>query len=303
MTISIIQQITRPFRWLHGMLHGMFRQEPEAKFEAFSATNCGKVRPNNEDSLFISKTMPFYAVCDGMGGASAGEVASSMMVEALEQELDVGIESKEDHDRTIIQAAKQVNNRIRGYISEHGLKAMGTTLVCLRIDSRCPKHGVVFHAGDSRAYRVRNNMVEQLTNDHSYARKANIDESKLTMKQRNALTNAIGIGKTCYLERSDIEVQVGDVFILCSDGLYKCVNNEKLLKACIAGVGMTAEELGNKLIQMALDGGGRDNVSVVVVKVITLEVPRKVAWKDMDDMKRGECIDIGWRNTPTPHTA
>lgn len=299
MAFSIIQLITRPFRWLRGVFMG----EPEVKFETFSATNCGKVRPNNEDSLFVSKTMPFYAVCDGMGGASAGEVASSMMIEALEQELDAVADDRENHDRTIIQAAKQVNSQIRGYISEHGLKAMGTTLVCLRIDPRNPKHGVVFHAGDSRAYRVRNNMVEQLTNDHSYARKANVDESQLTVKQRNALTNAIGIGKTCYLERSDIEVQAGDVFILCSDGLYKCVNNEELLRACIAGVNMTAEELGAKLIQMALDGGGRDNVSVVVVKVITLEVPWKVARNDMDDMKRGERIDIGWRNSPTPHTA
>ena len=153
MTLSILQQITRPFKWLYGILLCLFRQEPKVKFETFSATNCGKVRPNNEDSLFISKTMPLYAVCDGMGGASAGEVASAMMVEALEQELDVVDEHEEDHDRTIIQAAKQVNSRIRGYISEHGLKAMGTTLVCLRIDPRNPKHGVVFHAGDSRAYR------------------------------------------------------------------------------------------------------------------------------------------------------
>jgi len=303
MTLSILQQITRPFKWLYGILLCLFRQEPKVKFETFSATNCGKVRPNNEDSLFISKTMPLYAVCDGMGGASAGEVASAMMVEALEQELDVVDEHEEDHDRTIIQAAKQVNSRIRGYISEHGLKAMGTTLVCLRIDPRNPKHGVVFHAGDSRAYRVRNKMVEQLTNDHSYARKANVDESQLTVKQRNSLTNAIGIGKTCYLERSDIDVKVGDVFILCSDGLYKCVNNEELLTACIAGIGMTAEALGAKLIQMALDGGGRDNVSVVVVKINTLEVPRKVTLNAMDGMKRGERIDIGWQKTPTPHTA
>ena len=302
MTLSIIQQLTRPFRWLYGILLHLFRWEPEVKFETFSVTNCGKVRPNNEDSLFISKTMPFYAVCDGMGGASAGEVASSMMVEALEQELDAENRGRENHDVTIIEAAKQVNSRIRGYISEHGLKAMGTTLVCLRIDPRCPKHGVVFHAGDSRAYRVRNNMVEQLTNDHSFARKANVDESQLTLKQRNALTNAIGIGKTCYLERSDIDVQVGDVYILCSDGLYKCVNNEELLRACMAGVGMSAEELGQKLIQMALDGGGRDNVSIVVVKVIMLEVSRKVARNATADMKRGELIDIGWQNSPTPHT-
>ena len=301
MTLSSIQHV-RPFKWLYDILVRLFRLESEVKFETFSVTNCGKVRPNNEDSLFISKTMPFYAVCDGMGGASAGEVASSMMVEALEQELDVEDDGKENHDMTIIEAAKHVNSRIHGYISEHGLKAMGTTLVCLRIDPNCPKHGVVFHAGDSRAYRVRNNMVEQLTNDHSFARKANVDESQLTMKQRNALTNAIGIGKTCYLERSDIDVQVGDVFILCSDGLYKCVNNEELLKACMASVEMSAEELGQKLIQMALDGGGRDNVSIVVVKVITLEVPRKVAQNNSADMKRGELIDIGWRNSPTPHT-
>ena len=172
-----------------------------------------------------------------MGGASAGEVASSMMVEALEQEMDVVPNEKERQDMTIIQAAKQVNRRIRGYISEHGLKAMGTTLVCLNIDSKSPTHGVVFHAGDSRAYRVRNNILEQLTNDHSFAKKANLDERQLTARQRNALTNAIGIGKNCYLERNDIDVQIGDVFILCSDGLYKCVTNDDLLRACLEWIG------------------------------------------------------------------
>lgn len=300
---SIVKIKVKFSRVIRNILKLLFKQYPEVTFETYSATDCGKVRMNNEDSLYISKNVPLYAVCDGMGGASAGEVASSMMVEALEQEMDVVPNEKERQDMTIIQAAKQVNRRIRGYISEHGLKAMGTTLVCLNIDPHSPTHGVVFHAGDSRAYRVRNNMLEQLTNDHSFAKKTNLYEKQLTARQRNALTNAIGIGKNCYLERNDIDVQIGDVFILCSDGLYKCVTNDDLLRTCLECIDKTAEGLGKKLIQMALEGGGHDNVSVVIVKVLTMKKAQKTVAEDKEDMIRGELIDIGWQNSPTPHTA
>ena len=205
-------------------------------------------------------------------------------------------------DSKIVKAAKHVNRKIHQYVKEHNLKAMGTTLVCLRMDPNCPSRGMVFNAGDSRAYRIRNNSVEQLTNDHSYARKVNIDEQFLTPRQRNSLTNAIGIGKKCYLERTDVGIRTGDLFILCSDGLYRSVNNELLLQTCNDYANKSSEELCRQLIQLALDAGGRDNVSVVVVKVLsTGNVPFMARWKHKEQ-DHCERIDIGWQNHLTPHT-
>lgn len=305
MAMSFFQRIEDFLSCLAFSIRRLFGSKPRLELDAYAATDCGKVRQNNEDSLFMSKSTPFYAVCDGMGGTDAGEVASAMMVEALEQNLNGEASARRaGRNTTVVRAARKVNRDIHKYISEHGLKAMGTTLVSLRLDPLCPAHGIICHAGDSRAYRVRNGMMELLTNDHSYARKVNIDDKYLTPRQRNSLTNAIGIGKKCYLEQSDVDIHAGDMFILCSDGLYKSIDDNEILRACMDYAGKSAEELCMRLMQLALDAGGRDNVSVVIVKILALDgIPHTSRW-NFKGIEQGERIDIGWHtHLATPHTA
>ena len=303
MAMRFLQKVKEFLFRLVFPLRRLLGLRPSLKLDAYAITDCGKVRPNNEDSYFVAKSTPFYAVCDGMGGTSAGDVASAMMVEALEGHFQNDTVSDDEWDETsVVRAARHVNRKIRQYIEEHSLQAMGTTLVTLRIHSRQPALGSVFNAGDSRAYRVRNNMLDLLTNDHTYARKNNLDEKLLTPRQRNMLTNAIGIGKKCYLERNDVDIHSGDLFVLCSDGLYKSIGDDEILRTCNEFTKRPAEELCKELVELALDAGGKDNVTVIVVKVLAMDDAPSVVHRKGEEPKQNEHIDIGWQNQLAKNT-
>ena len=302
--MPFIQKATECLSRLIFPIRRLLGLHPKLKLDVYAATDCGKVRPSNEDSYFVAKSTSFYAVCDGMGGTSAGDVASAMMVEALERHFQDETASDDAWDETsVVRAARHVNRKIRQYIEEHNLTAMGTTLVSLRINSNQPSLGVVFNAGDSRVYRIRDKKLEQLTNDHSYARKTNLDEQLLTPRQRNMLTNAIGIGKKCYLERSDVDIRSGDLFILCSDGLYKSIGNDEILRTCNEFASRAAEELCRELIELALDAGGKDNITVVIVKVFDTGGAPTAMQAKSEQLKESEHIEIGWQNQLNMHTA
>jgi len=227
-------------------------------------TNVGMVREVNEDSIISLPEVQLWAVADGMGGYEAGNVASNMIVKSLEEitnksSLNDFIDSVED--RLI-----DVNHRILEYadIMLDG-RTLGSTVVTLAIKGHV---GVCLWAGDSRLYRLRNKELIQLSRDHSQVEEL-VQQGFLTPEEAevhpdsNVITRAIGASPDIYIDINVFSVQLGDTFLLCSDGLYNMVSKEEILETLIT---QPLQQAIDTLIQKALDNGANDNVSVILVK-------------------------------------
>ncbi len=240
-------------------------------------TQLGNYRENNEDALDV-KQFPDMTVCivaDGMGGQNAGEVASRTAVEILPRELKDKLVGVLGHDQTkaIIRKAIVTANEEILFMAQHdpNLKQMGTTVVL----AVWRKGSAVIHIaglGDSRAYLVRGKRIEQLTVDHSIAqalveaKTISAAEAK-THRYRNVLwkylgSNEVGEGP----EVKAIQLQVGDRFVLCTDGLSGVVIDEKIL--AFVREQTDVQMCADGLVQLALDAGSRDNVSCIVLEVV-----------------------------------
>jgi protein phosphatase len=245
--------------------------------EIATATHPGMVRSHNEDSIAADGEMGLAVLADGMGGYNAGEVASGIAVAlipteirkalsaSVAQELNGGEMERLIHDQatrantTIYQAAQR----------EPQYSGMGTTLVvALWHDNRI----AVGHIGDSRLYRLRDDTLEQITRDHSLLQEQ-IDSGMITKEQarhapnKNLVTRAVGIDPEVEPEVHTYSVQPGDIYLLCSDGLPDMVADEDIentLASLKANLPLAAEQL----VQQANDNGGRDNVSVILVRVL-----------------------------------
>ena len=241
--------------------------ESLSKIDAYALTNVGKVRKNNEDAVLLLPKTQCYVVSDGMGGGKAGEVASAMMVKEIESALTKASTVPAEREGLVIRSAYKVNELIRDYADLHNYSSMGATFVCLLMDTWHSSMATVFHAGDSRIYRVREKEIEQITEDHTVAAASKVDEGKLAPMFRGVLTNALGTGSEFFLERTAIDVQENDIYIICSDGLSRMVPDSNILYVCDTLQNETSETICKELIETALNCGGRDNVSVIVAKV------------------------------------
>lgn len=237
------------------------------KWNTSSDTNVGMVRKINEDSIMSKDDVGLWAVADGMGGYEAGDTASNMIVTALS-----GIE-KHDHLDSFIDAIEDrildANQRILEY-SEimHDGRTIGSTVVSLLIKGQV---GVCLWAGDSRLYLLRNNRLQQLSRDHSHVQEL-IDQGSITEEQAldhpdgNVITRAVGTSDELYVDLSTFNVQVGDTFLLCSDGLYNAVDEVEIEE------NMREHDTDYAVKQMmvrALENGAPDNVSIVMVKSVS----------------------------------
>ena len=188
-----------------------------------------------------------------------------------------------------------------GLIVIHKFSSMGATVIALILDPWHPDTASVFHAGDSRAYRIRNDKIEQLMEDHSVAVSSNISESKIAPMFRGVLTNALGTGNDFFLERTAIDIQEDDVFILCSDGLTGMVNDHELLQIFNSVRYEPVKVIASAFLQAALERGGRDNVSIIVLRIkkidIAYEPSEAEAERDSDAQLRN-LMDL----TDTPPT-
>jgi len=229
-----------------------------------STTNVGVVRKINEDAVFSKPGINLWAVADGMGGHEAGNVASSMIVNMLDD-----IETKVNLDvfvSTIEDKILDANKRLLEY-SEIMLEGriIGSTVAILLIKGRI---GICLWAGDSRLYRYRNGDIEQITVDHSHVAELlkhgsiSIEEAE-NHPDANVITRAVGTSENLYVDIDVFDVNVGDTFMLCTDGLYNAVNEEGIIN-CLQEDNV--EIAANSLIEISLDNGASDNVSVVLVK-------------------------------------
>jgi protein phosphatase len=205
-----------------------------------------------------------------MGGGSAGEIASKMIVQRIEQKLKSTGKSPAARERAVIQAAYSCNQDINNYCIEHNYESMGATLACLLLDSWDPGFATIFHSGDSRVYRWRQGKLEQMTRDHTLAEAEHINESELPKDQQGILTNVLGISSDFFLERLSCDVDNGDMFLICSDGLYRMVSDESLGRILSQSEAVSASVAVQLLLAEALNRGGHDNCSIILVKVARL---------------------------------
>ncbi|TYB84400.1 PP2C family serine/threonine-protein phosphatase [Oceaniovalibus sp. ACAM 378] len=230
-----------------------------------AVTHVGRVRQVNEDSLLALPDQKIFLVADGMGGHAAGDFASQTVVETVAAlPPDLPPNERMQALRGALEAAHQA---IVAESARRGGATVGAAVVSLILANG---HFAAFWAGDSRLYRLRDRAIELLTSDHSIvaefvkAGKMTWDEAE-NHPQSNAITRAIGVGDEPGLEKIRGEVFPGDRFLLCSDGLNKYASFEMLRRAM---QGAPIETVADKLLQLALDGGGQDNITIIVVDVI-----------------------------------
>jgi protein phosphatase len=231
--------------------------------EHFERTDTGRQRRNNEDAYFARS--PLFAVADGMGGAQAGEVASHLAVEVLEQGLPDGDGSIEERLRARVQEANaRINSLSR---SDDRRAGMGTTLTVAYVGE---DELTVAHVGDSRLYRLRDGTFERLTDDHSLVEEL-VRRGKLTPQeaddhpQRSIVTRALGPEEAVEADSFTWPARDGDVYLVCSDGLTSMVD-EATVGEIVSG-SPTLAGAGRTLIDAANEAGGRDNITVVLFRL------------------------------------
>jgi len=243
-------------------------------------TDVGRERAHNEDAILVDSERKLVVLADGMGGYQAGEVASQLAVDVVRDESsDLSVSDSElgrvDPETGISVAMRQLrsaiekaNNRICSVArGREELNGMGTTIVAARFyDGRVG----IAHVGDSRCYRFRDNALEQLTRDHSYVQdqleKGLISEEEAKhSSQKNLITRALGIDAIAEADVHEFRTRPGDIYILCSDGLSDLVDDERLRTE------LSADRVPNEHVKQLIDranaNGGRDNISVILVKV------------------------------------
>jgi serine/threonine protein phosphatase PrpC len=252
--------------------------------EAFGKTDVGRRRKLNEDNLLIDRDTNLYAVADGMGGHNAGEVASKMAIETLHafiaksqgEEKDItwpyGLEPHLSFEANRLKTAiKLANKRVfKAADNREDYTGMGTTLVAALVNDGTLTVG---NAGDSRCYMVRAGKISQLTRDDSWVSAAwaegilssdEIDRHPL----RNVITKAVGAKDNIELETSEHKLAAGDVILLCSDGLHAMITDDAIL-GLLHPLPGSLEKTADVLIEAANEAGGKDNVSVVLLRYTT----------------------------------
>lgn len=238
--------------------------------KAFAKTDIGKAREINQDYYYITTTdkLDLYILADGMGGYNGGEVASKLAIDSVKKYIENNFEKEKETKESILNLIKSAIEYANMIVYKKSkevkeLEGMGTTLdVCLIYNNKI----FIGHVGDSRIYRIRQNVMRKLTKDHSYVQKLIEDgtitrEEAMTHPKKNMLMKALGC--TPYVE-PDVRARnyiVGDILIMCSDGLTNMVKEEEIYKTVIED----AVEAPKKLIEQANKLGGYDNITVITI--------------------------------------
>ena len=225
-------------------------------------TDVGRQRSANEDDFVLAP--PFFAVADGMGGAKAGEVASAMATEGFEGESDSG----EPAETQLARILREANRRIYDLaVADESHRGMGTTLTAAKVTG---DEISLAHVGDSRAYRMRDGELEQLTKDHSLV--AELERSgQITAEaaehhpQRSIITRALGPEPEVEVDTYTVTGREGDVFLLCSDGLTSMISDEEI--GSILRSADSLDAAADALVRAANQSGGKDNITVVLFRV------------------------------------
>jgi protein phosphatase len=255
---------------------------------AAGISDVGLQRDHNEDSFAILNDQELYVVADGMGGHRAGDVASRLATDAIVEffratasedvtwpfHFDSRLSEEENRLLTGIRIAnRQILERSARSRECHG---MGTTVVGA-LFSPLKKKMYIGHVGDSRAYRVRQSKITQLTRDHSLVNDYLLAMPELTEEQKselpkNVITRALGMQDHVTVDLQSVDAEIGDLFVLCSDGLSGMIGDEEILD--IANSGPDLQDACRRLVALANEHGGEDNITAVIVRIETDDAAR-----------------------------
>jgi serine/threonine protein phosphatase PrpC len=237
------------------------------RYTAAAVSDRGRKRPSNEDAYGFSVEAGVYVVCDGMGGAAAGEIASTIAVDEILRLLtqrDRESKSLPDATHHAISAANEaIFTRAQ---RNHRLNGMGTTLVVLAAHEQ---HVWVLNIGDSRCYRLRHGQLEQLTRDHSLVEEQ-VRLGRMTPREalhsplKNVITRALGTQAQVTPDVFEMEAETGDLFLLCSDGLTRELSDRAI--ESILSRDLPLETLSAQLVEDAKKAGGHDNITCLLVR-------------------------------------
>ena len=266
--------------------------------EPFGATDAGKVRRNNEDAYLVGegRDETLFTIADGIGGFEAGEVASRIAIEAL-KELEPGAPFE--------AAIGEANRRILAFgRGDERLSGMGTTIVAIRFGgTRERPVAEVAHVGDSRAYLLRGGSLRPLTEDHSLVAEL-VRSGELTRDQaadhpqKNLITRALGAEEEVDVDTAVLPVEAGDRILLCSDGLSDMVPESRISEILADSPG-DPETTAQRLLSAALDAGGTDNVTVVVIDLKEQAPPEERSGDTHEMPAVGQSERAATRPSPT----
>jgi protein phosphatase len=253
----------------------------KGKLSCVGVSDAGRVREHNEDTIGTDADIGLVVLADGMGGYKAGEVASGIAVRTVMGLLKDAVEREDLTLRDQASGLSRSGILLRDAIhrankviyqtarTQANCEGMGTTVVAgLFFDDKL----TIAHVGDSRLYRLRGNEFSQVTQDHSLmqelvSRGFYTPEEAQRATSKNYVTRALGVESTVEVDVTEIPVETGDVFLLCSDGLSDMVDDDDI-KLTISTFGANLQTLARQLVLLGNDNGGRDNISIVVVRTL-----------------------------------
>lgn len=241
--------------------------------ELAQRTDTGRVRDHNEDSLECFRAQCgtlVVVVADGMGGHQAGEIASSKTLEVIKNDLSkqyLDLSTDEKSNRLLISVGKANDNVYKLAKSNQQYNGMGTTVLASIVDEN---EVVIAHVGDSRAYMLHKGGLYQLTEDHTYVnilyRHGQITKEEAeNHPQRNVIVRAIGTAEEVEVDLINTPWKENDIFLLCSDGLTDMVS-ERQIGLVLTDNSLTLDGKADRLVELALQAGGKDNISVILIK-------------------------------------
>lgn len=246
------------------------------RLEFASMTDTGMVRSHNEDSIIVNADLGLAILADGMGGYNAGEIASAMATSIVQHAIEKKLHSTDvvelDHPAQFVahilgQSAVAANTAIfEAGLEEPAFSGMGTTLATVLFYENAV---AVAHIGDSRVYRLRDNVLMQLTRDHSLLQEQ-LDAGLINQEQaqfaqhKNLITRAVGVDLMLEADINDFFVLSGDQYLLCSDGLSDMLTDAQM--ANIMTTGSDINEVVSTLVARANEEGGRDNISAILIR-------------------------------------
>ncbi|MES9845415.1 MAG: Stp1/IreP family PP2C-type Ser/Thr phosphatase [Candidatus Sedimenticola sp. PURPLELP] len=238
--------------------------------ETVSRSDKGLVREVNEDSVAAMPDFSLVVLADGMGGYNSGEIASQVAVETIAAYLMPVLGSVEEAEAPLVDAVGAANKSIFAAIDEDTrYEGMATTVVLGVFGERKLHYA---HVGDSRLYRLRDGRLDRLTRDHSMIQELvdqgmfeSMEEAHEAGVRNNVLTRGLGVDQQLEVDTADIQIKTGDLFLFCSDGLSNMVNDH-VMEEILSASDQSIESKTDQLLAMALENGGLDNVSLVLVQ-------------------------------------
>lgn len=246
------------------------------QWHGFGSSHQGLVRPTNQDVFLVDNRLHLWAVADGMGGHPGGDVASRLVVDTIARQAFDDADRLQGPSEQVVMALRDMvesaHHAILAHPRQHlDLNGMGTTLTLLQISSHPFPTATIVHEGDSRAYLLRDGTLIQLTRDHSmveeYVRQGLLSAAQaLHHPQRHVLSRAVGLGPQSDVDVTSEPLKAGDRLMLCTDGLTKMVEDARIATT-MTTLPENPEALCRALVAAALDAGGVDNVTVVIVDI------------------------------------